>query len=180
VALAADSSRDSGSSPFESPPTSAVSAVPPEAAAAFKLLRTAPPSAMPADVAEMVGSPTRYGRNAALARAIKTATGTGWVIPGDGYLCIAIADPGTGWGTSCVPTAVAAQRGLSIGLTSATGETAETLLVPDGASAEKIDGPVSAVAPVATASSKTEGVTVDANGVAIAHTNAPGSLRVSR
>ncbi|MCW2982997.1 MAG: hypothetical protein JWR63_567 [Conexibacter sp.] len=179
VALAADSNNASSATPSQAP-TVAVAAVQPDAAAAFKLLRTTPPSVMPADVAEAVASPAGYGRNSALARAIKTATGTGWVIPGNGYLCIAIPDPGFGWGTSCVPTAVAAQRGLSIGLTSASGKTAETLLVPDGAGAAKIDGPVSTTAPVASAASKTKGVKVSANGVAIAHTNAPGSLRVKR
>jgi hypothetical protein len=162
------------------PPTTAVLSVDPGAAAAFKLLRTTPPSQMPADVAAMVASPDRFGRNAALARAIETPTGTGWVIPGAGFLCIAVPDPVDGWGTSCVPTKVGVRRGLAIGLTAADGRSTETLLVPDGATAEKVVGPVSTGAPAATVASVRKRVRVSALGVATARTNAPGSLRVRR
>jgi hypothetical protein len=164
----------------EAPSPAPVTAVEPEARAAFKVLRNVPPAQMPAEAVEQVGSSARYGRNAALARKISTPTGDGWVIPGRGYLCIAIEDPGIGWGTTCLPTAVAAQRGLGIGLTDAAGRSKETLVVPDGKSAAAIDGPVSSVARVASASTRWKRVKVDANGVATARTNAPGSLRVRR
>lgn len=162
----------------EAPSPAPVAVVEPEARVAFKVLREGAPSVMPAEVVEQVGASARYGRNAALARRIDTPTGDGWVIPGRGYLCIAIEDPGIGWGTSCVPTAVAAQRGLGIGLTDASGRSKETLLVPDGKSAAAIDGPVSSVARVASAATRWKRVKVDARGVATARTSAPGSLRV--
>jgi hypothetical protein len=181
VALAGESNESASvTRASDAPVIAAVRAVQPQAKAAFKLLRDVAPSQPPADVIEQVGSPTRYGRNAALARKIRTATGEGWVIPGDGYLCIAIEDPGIGWGTSCVPTAVAAERGLAIGLTGADGRSKETLLVPDGKSAAELGGPASTVARAAKASSKWRRVSVDAYGVATARTNAPGSLRVRR
>jgi hypothetical protein len=161
-------------------PTTAVTAVQPDAAASFKLLRTTPPTPMPADVIAGIGSPERFGRNPALARAIKTPTGTGWVIPGDGFLCIAIPDPVDGWGSTCLPTDVAAVRGLDIGLTAADGRTIETMLVPDDAPVEKVTGPVSTTPTLASAAVSRKRVTVGANGIASAHTNAPGSLRITR
>lgn len=162
-----------------SPPTpSPISAVEPQAKAAFKVLRDVVPSVMPAEVAEQVGSSERYGRNPALARKISTPTGDGWVIPGNGYVCIAVNDTGYGWGTSCVPTDVAVERGLSIGLMDAKGRTKETLVVPDGKTAAEIEGPPSIRPTAVTASTKWKRVKVDANGVATARTHAPSSLRV--
>lgn len=162
----------------EAPTPSPITAVEPEAKAAFKVLRDVAPSAMPADVVEQVGSSARYGRNPALARKISTPTGDGWVIPGKGYVCIAVDDTGYGWANSCVPTDVAAQRGLAIGLMDAKGRTKETLLVPDGKTAAEVEGPPSTRPTALTASTKFKRVTVDARGVATARTNAPGSLRV--
>jgi hypothetical protein len=159
-------------------PTAAVTAVQPDAQAAFKLLRTVAPTPMPPDVADAVGSPQRFGRNPALARSIQTPTGKGWVIPGDGFLCIAVPDPVDGWGTTCLPTAVAAQRGLGIGLTAANGKSVETLLVPDGAAATRLLGDVSTT-PLASTSAR-KSVKVTSSGIATAHTNAPGSLRATR
>lgn len=182
VALAADG-RGSASNTAAAitTPTSAVRSVEPDAAAAFTLLRSTPPtSPMPPDVVSAIASPTRFGRNAALARKIATPTGDGWVIPGKGFLCIAIPDPGYGWGTSCVPTSVAVTRGLGIGLTSVDGRSEETLLVPDGASAGAIVGGTSTMARAVTASTRWRKVAVNASGVATARTSAAGSLRVRR
>jgi hypothetical protein len=179
VALAGQSDEPASVAPALEAATSApVTAVEPEAKAAFKLLRNAPATLPPAEVVEQVGSPGRFGRNPALARRISTPTGVGWVIPGRGYLCIAIEDPGVGWGTSCVPTTVAIKRGVGIGLTDADGRSKETLVVPDGKTAAEIGGPVSTTARTASASSAWTRVKVDASGVATARTNAPGSLRV--
>jgi len=179
VALAGENDEPASGAPAIDVPVSApVTAVEPDAKAAFKVLRSAPVVNPPADVIEQVGSPGRFGRNPTLARRIATPTGDGWVIPGKGYLCIAVEDPGIGWGTSCVPTAVAVKRGLAIGLTGADGRSKETLVVPDGKTAAEIGGPVSTVATVAKASSTWTRVKVDAYGVATARTNAPGSLRV--
>lgn len=157
---------------------SPITAVEPEAKAAFKVLRDVAPSAMPAAVVEQVGSSERYGRNPALARKISTPTGDGWVIPGKGYVCIAVNDTGYGWGTSCVPTDIAAEHGLAIGLMDALGRTKETLLVPDGKTAAEVQGPPSTRPNAVTASTKVKRVKVDARGVATARTSAPGSLRV--
>lgn len=165
-------------SAVEAPTPSPIAAVEPEAREAFRLLRDVAPSAMPADVVEQVGSSARYGRNPALARKISTPTGDGWVIPGKGYICIAVDDAGYGWGTSCVPTEVAARRGLAIGLMDASGRSKETLVVPDGKTAGAIDGPPSTRPTAATASTRWKRVSVDARGVATARTRAPGSLRV--
>jgi hypothetical protein len=159
-------------------PTAAVRAVEPDAMSAFRLLRNEAPSPVPADVAAQVASPRQFGRNAALARTIDTPTGTGWVIPGAGFICIAVPDSVDGWSTSCLPTKVAAERGLGIGLTKADGRSVETLLVPDGASAGAIVGGLSTVPRNVTAKTKWKTVKVGTNGVATARTNAPDSLRV--
>lgn len=181
VALANGDQAPSGAQALgalQAPTPSPIAAVEPQAKAAFKVLRDVAPSAMPADVVEQVGSSARYGRNPALARKISTPTGDGWVIPGKGYICIAVDDTGYGWGTSCVPTDVAAERGLAIGLMDAQGRTKETLVVPDGRTAAEIEGPASTRPTAVTASTKWKRVKADANGVATARTRAPGSLRV--
>lgn len=182
-ATIASGSPDGASSPVPpsfspaSTPTTAINAVQPDAAKAFKLLRTVPPTPMPADVAEVVGSPQRYGRNPNLARQISTLTGPGYVIPGDGYLCIVVKDPVDGWGSTCSPIADAIRRGLSIGLHGADGKGTDTLLVPDDARAVELVG--SSAAPLAATAAR-RSVRVGRNGVATAHTNAPLSLRVVR
>ncbi|WP_324910795.1 hypothetical protein [Baekduia sp.] len=163
---------------LQAPSPSPIAAVQPQAKAAFKVLRDVAPSVMPADVVAQVGSSGRYGRNAALARKISTPTGDGWVIPGNGYVCIAVNDTGYGWGTSCVPTDFAAEHGLAIGLMDAKGRTKETLVVPDGKTAAEIEGPASTRPTAVTASTKWKRVKIDARGVATARTNAPNSLRV--
>lgn len=177
VAIGAPTGNAPNSAEPTAAPTVAVKAVSPDTVAAFRVFREAPPTAMPGDVSAMVGSPERFGRNPALARQIQTATGTGWVIPGDGHLCIAVPDPVDGWGTSCAPTAVAIERGLGISLTDSTGKSKETLLVPDGRRATRSPG--SAVIPLA-ASAARGAIKPNRYGVVTALTNAPSSLRVAR
>lgn len=115
-------------------PTAAVGELQPAIVEHFALFREKPAAVMPDDAKQQIGSASRYGRDASLARAIKTVTGTGWVIPGDGYLCIAVPDPIDGYGTSCLPTEVAVRQGLALTLSGnmPNGKAAETLLVADG------------------------------------------------
>lgn len=160
------------------PATSPVTEVSPTLRASFKLFRTGAPAAVPPAVAQSSDRPNTFGRNARLARAIHTETGTGYVIPGDGFVCIMVPDPVDGWAESCVPVNVAAQTGIDVGLTAASGKTIETRLIPDGKTAVELAGPVSRQAPVATASSVRRRVRVATSGVVSLHTNAPGSLRV--
>jgi hypothetical protein len=145
-------------------PTVAVSDVQPDIRASFALFRDRPASAMPEDVAAQVGSPARFGRNPDLARAIKTVTGTGWVIPGNGYLCIVMPDPVDGYGTTCEPTGAAVRQGLIISMwgNMPNGRVAETLLVADEQHA-------SAGADVPAAD----------EGVTSVFTDAPGTLRLA-
>lgn len=115
-------------------PTVAARELAPAIVENFALFRERAAAKMPDDVARQVGSPTRYGRNVSLARAIETVTGTGWVIPGDGYLCLAVPDPVDGYGTTCAPTEVAVRQGLALTLSGnlPDGKAAETLVVADG------------------------------------------------
>lgn len=103
----------------------------------FPLFRNQPANPVPADIAAQIASPDRHGRNGALARSIQTAYGTGWVIPGDGYLCIAVPTTTSGHGVSCVPTKVALERGLWLRLSGSRsdGKALETVVLPDGANA---------------------------------------------
>lgn len=115
--------------------TTAVAAVQQQILDSFAIFRDRPATPMPADVAEQVGSPRRYGRNPNLARKITTVTGDGWVVPGDGWLCIAMPDPVDGFGTTCLPTQIAAARGLHVALSGGkgipAGKSAQTALVSD-------------------------------------------------
>lgn len=115
-------------------PTVAVGEVQGAITDSFALFRDRAASAMPSDAVDQIAGPQRYGRNASLARSIETVTGTGWVIPGNGYLCIAVPDPVEGYGASCLPTKDAARQGLYISLRGSLpdGKAAETILVPDG------------------------------------------------
>ncbi|HEU4973802.1 MAG TPA: hypothetical protein VFT50_01835 [Baekduia sp.] len=119
-------------------PTSAVAAVQSDIVSHFALFRAAP-SPIPWDIAAGIASSSRFGRNAALARAIRTPYGKGWVIPGDGYLCITMPDPVDGYGESCQPTSVVLHRGLWLRLAGdgPNAQAADVLLIPDGATATK-------------------------------------------
>lgn len=142
VALAADS-RD-GEAPVRSAQslalegkkaTTAVPNVEPAITQSFRLFREQAAEPMPAEVAAQVGSPARFGRNPQLARKVKTVTGDGWVIPGNGWICIAIPDPVDSYATSCQPTEVVAARGLYVGLSGGEGippgKSAQVALLPD-------------------------------------------------
>lgn len=113
--------------------TRAVASVQPQISDNFALFRNQPASAVPAELVEQIASPQRHGRNAALARTIQTPYGTGWVVPGDGFVCIAVPTTTQGHATSCVPTAVALKRGLWLRLVGdrADGKALDTLMVPD-------------------------------------------------
>jgi hypothetical protein len=109
--------------------TTAVAVVQQPIEESFKIFRDRSATPMPAKIAAQVGSPSRFGRNPNLARRIRTPTGDGWIIPGDGWLCIAMPDPVDGYGTSCLPTQIAAKQGLYVGLSGGKG-------IPAGMSAQ--------------------------------------------
>lgn len=124
----------------EAPATEPISTVDPAIEQHFVLFREQAADGMPEEAAEQVGSSRRFGRNADLARAIRTTNGTGWVIPANGFLCIAVPDPVDGFATGCSPTAAAIQNGLilSMGGSMPNDKVSETLVVPDGRRA--VDG----------------------------------------
>jgi hypothetical protein len=114
--------------------TTAVSSVDDSVVRSFRLFREREASPVPAHLVHMIASPTRFGRNPVLARSIDTPYGTGWVIPGDGYLCLAVPGPIGNYGVTCSPTEVAVKEGLW-GRHSGqdqNDEVLETLVVPDG------------------------------------------------
>ena len=121
--------------PVTGEPTAlAVQSVPKHVQAGFALFRERAASPIPAPTSEYIGAPGSFGRNSDLAREFSTAAGTGWVIPGDGYLCIAIPDPLTGYAESCAPTEVALKNGLWVRVEGdgQDASTTDALLVPDG------------------------------------------------
>lgn len=115
-------------------PTVATPTVQPEIAAHFALFRDQPAAPIPAGIATGIASPSRFGRNPALARSIDTPTGRGWVIPGDGYLCIAIPDPVDGYGESCNTAGRAIAHGLWVRLAGdgPSSKAVDAFIVPDG------------------------------------------------
>jgi hypothetical protein len=120
------------------PTTKAVATVSPEIQGTLSIFRTRTATPVPAALVPRIASPTKYGRNAALARQIQTVTGTGYVIPGDGYVCIVVPDPVDGYGSTCSAIDDVKRRGLYIGLTEGAipaGKHAQTVVVPDGATA---------------------------------------------
>jgi hypothetical protein len=115
-----------------------VASVPADIAATFAIFREREATGMPADLAESMASPRRFGRNPALAREIATAEGPGWVVPGNGYVCLVVRDPQTDseYGTSCNTLASARVRGVLAAVRDQdTGDGYATVLVPDGAEA---------------------------------------------
>jgi hypothetical protein len=120
-------------------PTTAVAEAGDDVTSHFTLFRDHPASGMPADVVQMMASPGHYGRNAALARAIDTANGQGWVVPGDGYLCMVLPNgTASGYAEGCTPTDLAVRDGLWVRLSGeGDGATAlDTVLAPDGTTAQ--------------------------------------------
>lgn len=118
--------------PAAAPP--AIGAVQPDQAANFRVLRRPRRASdvIPADVVAQVASPGRFGRNPQLARAVETATGKGWVVPGRDTVCLVVPDPVDGYGTSCKSTAEAADEGLGVQLIAPDESTSSTLLPDDG------------------------------------------------
>ncbi|MGX6448569.1 hypothetical protein ACVU7I_10955 [Patulibacter sp. S7RM1-6] len=111
-----------------------IAAVQPEQARTLAIFRRAlrPSDAMPADVAAQAASPAKFGRNPGLARAISTPTGKGWVVPGDGVICLVMPDPVEGYGTTCQPTAAVEARGLTLAVAEDAATNAVSV-VPDDA-----------------------------------------------
>lgn len=129
---------DPGASPAVAAPDvtaqpAPIAAVQADQARALRVLRRERRAgdALPADAAAAAG-PGRFGRNPGLSRAVRTATGTGWVVPGDGVVCLVVPDPVDGYGTSCAPTDVIGDDGLTVGVAGDDAASATTL-VPDGA-----------------------------------------------
>jgi hypothetical protein len=119
-------------------PVASVSA---EMMANFAIFRERPPVSMPADVAAMMASPARFGRNANLAREISTPHGTGWIVPGDKMLCIIVPDPVDSYGTGCNTLASSLVRGLVLAMRDGPrGPGTSTALIPDGARATLSSG----------------------------------------
>jgi hypothetical protein len=87
---------------------------------------------IPADVVAQAAGPGRFGRNPELARAVETATGRGWVVPGRGTICLVVPDPVDGYGVSCKPTAAAAEQGVAVQLVAPEESNTSTLLPDDG------------------------------------------------
>lgn len=121
---------------------------------------------MPADVAAAVG-PARFGRNPGLSRAIDTPTGRGWVVPGDGTICLVAPDSVPGYGVTCSPTAMVATDGITLGMASEDRSTAFTL-VPDGAEVTVVEEDRSA-----------ERVTPDASGVVAVDAEEVAAVRIA-
>lgn len=118
------------------PQTTAVASVSPEIERTLSVFRTRTPTPVPAELVPRVASPTKFGRNPSLARQIQTVTGMGYVIPGDGYVCIVVPDPVDGYGSTCSTVEDIKKRGLYIGLKEGAipaGKHAQTMVVPDGA-----------------------------------------------
>lgn len=120
--------------------TAAVRDVPADVARRFKLFREQKPGAMSNRLKERVASPDKFGRSASLAREIETPYGPGWVIPGDGFLCLAVPTPVGTEGVTCMPAALAAKRGLWLRLSSIQGtdKALDTVVVPDGTRAVRV------------------------------------------
>lgn len=90
---------------------------------------------MPPSVAKLLGESDITGKNLALARRFATADGSGWAIPGNGSVCIALPDRLGLLGLSCSSSEDAAAHG-AIAMMIGPDEPARVLLglvVPHGA-----------------------------------------------
>lgn len=97
----------------------------------FGLLRTAAGAAPPAALGRAVSqAPASYGLDLAAARHASGANA--WLVPGDGWLCIATSDS-EGLGMSCTSAASAEEGQLSFSeRTASSGEERIVGAVPDG------------------------------------------------
>lgn len=108
-----------------------VTSTQPEQSATLQLMRQQP-SAMNTYESRLIGS-TSFGKNAKLARSFSSTTGTGWAIPGNGEICIAIPDPVDGFAEVCNLNEFAAKNGLYVALLNPDQNIADiAVLVPDG------------------------------------------------
>jgi hypothetical protein len=139
VGTALASTETTAQAPVRSVAPAAVSSVSVGIERQFAVFRSQPATPMPADVAEAVASPARFGRNAALARDIWTVNGRGWVVPGDQYICIVVPDPVDGYGTGCTRLAWAQKSGVILEMRDLSGHGSSTALAPDPASVQFMD-----------------------------------------
>lgn len=125
---------------------------------------------MPADARAQVGNGPQTGRNVDLSRVVTTLTGTGWVIPGNGTVCLAVPDPVDGYGLACDKTEDALSRGVvSMMISSKTPDVARvTLLAPANSSVS-----------VTTADGQQKPLGVDASGVISATLTGAKQISVS-
>lgn len=96
-----------------------------------------PADEMPPLASNMLGEAELTRKNTALARAFESPTGTGWVIPGDGMICLALPDSVLGYGVSCAPSERAAAHGLVLVMAEGGAPAAQTVavLLPEGSHA---------------------------------------------
>jgi hypothetical protein len=149
---AADVSQWTAKEAIANPSNSPVASVDPDQAAAFALLRTAP-EAVPDEVRLDIEQSTFYqafGLNLDLAQGVLTPASSvpEWIIPGDGFLCIWMKDPGDGAAISCDPTDVAIRHGLIVTLVRP-GDPKITVagLAADGTTSVVVDGGTSKLTP---------------------------------
>lgn len=116
-----------------------IKAVQADQAASFAMFRRAPTAsdALPAGVRSLLGETAVTGKNVDLARAVTTAAGTAWVVPGDGAICIALPDPVDIVGLGCATTQFAAKYGALAELYNPGDPDTRLvgILLPDGGSA---------------------------------------------
>lgn len=138
IALAGDGS-DTTFQSLTDPAPAMITGVAPDQAEGFAIFRRAPsgldqPSA---EARALLSGPSHTGMNIDLARGYRGPDGTGWVVPGNGSLCLVMPDPVDGFGVACEPTTKAKQVGL-VGIMVDPKKQAiakVTVLLPDGAKA---------------------------------------------
>lgn len=140
-ATAVYASTDGGSTtqpapgPFGDTAKTQIKAVEPDLASSFAGFRRerSAADAIPDDVRALLGETELTGKNPNLARAIKSNSGTAWMIPGDGTLCIALPDPYDIVVLGCTSTAHALGNGAVVTEVDPLAKSALVgLTVPDG------------------------------------------------
>ncbi len=122
------------------PPIASVSTSTSEAFSLFRQADARADDAMPSDAVEQVATSQRYGRNADLARGVRTANGRGWAVPGADTLCLVVKDPVDGYGTTCRPQQEAARFGVVLIMVAPDDPSVARVsaVLPDGARAEAV------------------------------------------
>lgn len=105
--------------PSNQPP---VSDVDPALVKAFPILARPRTRAddLPAGVRRRMTRVHTEGENVVLSRAVRTASGVGWIVPANGGLCVvvpdpALSDPTENWGMGCSPTSFVTTYGSLTG-----------------------------------------------------------------